>query len=73
MRCSCCNKALSDRESTRKGVNTGDYLDMCDNCFSTVSDDFPYVEGHGSSHVPLDDVILGDDDGAWEDWQNHER
>lgn len=47
MRCVCCDKNLSDRESTRKGVNTGEYLDMCDGCFGTVADDFPYIEGHG--------------------------
>jgi len=56
MRCTCCNKNLSDRESTRKGVNTGEYLDMCDNCFSTVAEEFPYTEGHGFSSDPdMDD------------------
>lgn len=48
MRCVACNKLLNNREATRKGVNTGEYLDLCDDCFSTVSDSFPYVDGHGS-------------------------
>jgi hypothetical protein len=39
MRCHCCDKNLNDYESTRKSVSTGDYLDMCNKCYSTVSDD----------------------------------
>ena len=39
MRCYCCDKILSDFESTRKSVNTGDYLDMCNKCYSTIKDD----------------------------------
>ena len=67
MRCVCCNKNLSDKESTRKGVTTGDYLDMCDGCFVTVADEFPYIEGHGkgpSGHEEEEDVDGFDD--AWE-------
>ena len=33
MRCCCCDKLLSDYESTRKDVSTGIYLDMCNKCF----------------------------------------
>ena len=39
MRCYCCDKNLNDYESTRKSVSTGEYLDMCNKCYSTVSDD----------------------------------
>jgi len=69
MRCICCNKSLSDKESTRKGVNTGEYLDMCDGCFSTVADEFPYIEGHGGSSIPEDTTFEEEDDynGSWED------
>ena len=59
MRCCACNKNLSDKESTRKGVNTGEYLDMCDSCFGTVAEEFPYIEGHGkgpSGHEEEEDV-----------------
>lgn len=31
MKCTCCNKTLSDFESTRK--LDGKYLDMCNTCF----------------------------------------
>lgn len=62
MRCQCCNKNLSDRESTRKGVNTGEYLDMCDNCFSTVADEFPYIEGHGKGPSGKEEDFEDDND-----------
>lgn len=39
MRCYCCDKLLSDFESTRKSVNTGEYLDMCNKCYSTIKED----------------------------------
>jgi hypothetical protein len=39
MRCYCCDKNLNDFESTRKSVSSGEYLDMCNKCYSTVSDD----------------------------------
>lgn len=44
MRCYACNKRLSDRESTRRSAISGDFLDLCDSCFSTISDDVPCVE-----------------------------
>ena len=39
MRCYCCNKILSDFEATRKSVHTNEYLDMCNKCYATISDD----------------------------------
>ena len=36
MRCRCCDKRLSDFESTRKHITTGEYLDMCNKCYSTI-------------------------------------
>jgi hypothetical protein len=44
MRCYCCNKALSDYEATRKSVTTGDFLDMCNKCYSTISGDVLALE-----------------------------
>jgi hypothetical protein len=37
MRCRCCDKRLSEFESTRKSINTGEYLDMCNSCYNTIS------------------------------------
>jgi len=39
MRCLSCNKALSDFEATRKSANTGEYLDLCNTCFSDIQYD----------------------------------
>lgn len=39
MRCIACNRVLTDYEATRKAVVTGEYLDMCNHCFSTIEDD----------------------------------
>ena len=32
MRCSCCNKNLSDYESTMRHAITGEFLDTCVRC-----------------------------------------
>jgi len=32
MRCSCCNKALNNYESTLKSATTGEYMDTCMDC-----------------------------------------
>lgn len=38
MRCYCCNKVLSNQESTRK-FSSGEYTDMCTPCLNTIQDD----------------------------------
>ena len=32
MRCMACDRALTDYESTRKSIVTGEYIDLCNNC-----------------------------------------
>lgn len=44
MRCLSCDKKLSTFECVRKSVTTGEYLDLCNNCYSTISDDVPTLE-----------------------------
>jgi hypothetical protein len=39
MRCTCCNRALSDFESTRRHALTNAFLDLCNACFDEVSED----------------------------------
>jgi hypothetical protein len=43
-RCYACDCELSDWEATRKSKVTGEYLDLCDTCFSEVADVFISVE-----------------------------
>lgn len=49
MRCLACNCQLNDHESTRKYASSGQFVDLCDRCFTTVEDDIPTIEGSGSS------------------------
>ena len=44
MRCYCCNKALSDYEATRKSVQTGQFLDMCNKCYGSIASDVLAIE-----------------------------
>ena len=39
MRCVCCNKMLSDYESTIKHGETGQYLDTCSSCLDEIMTD----------------------------------
>ena len=41
MRCVCCNKSLSDYESTRRHALTREFLDMCNQCYISVQDVIP--------------------------------
>jgi len=38
MRCLACNCILSDFESTRKNEETGQYEDLCNECFAVSND-----------------------------------
>ena len=50
MRCLSCNAILSDFEATRKSVNTGTYLDLCNHCYYTISDDVVSLERDDLAH-----------------------
>jgi hypothetical protein len=55
MRCYCCNKALSDYEATRKSVSTGDFLDMCNKCYGSISSEVLAVERTDLRHEDEDE------------------
>jgi len=65
MRCYCCDKILSDFESTRKSVMTGDYLDMCNKCYATIKDELHSEERYdlfdGDEESLEDNNNLSDD------------
>ena len=52
MRCRACDAALTNKEATRKYASTGEFLDLCDDCFETISEDIEVVDGHD---VPEED------------------
>ncbi len=42
IRCTCCNKLLSDYEATRKTVSHNEYLDVCNKCYyPSMANDIP--------------------------------
>jgi hypothetical protein len=55
MKCSCCDVILTTAESVRKFKGSGEYVDMCNKCLATISDDVATVDGEAS-----------DDDGSEE-------
>jgi hypothetical protein len=65
MRCCCCNKELSDWESTRKSALTGQYLDMCQDCVELGdSSDFTLLERPDLlGKTSIDDELEGFNDG----------
>lgn len=48
MRCECCNKLLTTQEATRKFKSSGEFVDMCNQCLSTIDDQVSYTEGNVS-------------------------
>lgn len=58
MRCLSCNKNLTDFEATRRSAFTGEFTDLCNYCFSSVSEDLHTIERGDLSHD--DDMIDAD-------------
>lgn len=50
MRCLSCNVNLSDYEISRRSLTTGDYIDLCNRCFSDIQDGIIYVANPKLSH-----------------------
>ena len=44
MRCIPCDKNLSDFESTRKNETTGEYEDLCNECYSSIQNNISESE-----------------------------
>jgi hypothetical protein len=45
MRCVACNVILTPQESVRRFKESRAFVDMCNKCLSTISDEIPVVEG----------------------------
>lgn len=44
MRCLSCDCELSDFEATRKFEESGTFVDLCNDCLSTIQDDLIITE-----------------------------
>ena len=60
MRCCACDRNLNNFESTRKNKTTGDYLDLCNKCYSTVQQDLStdIREDLPEDEIPDDEVLF---------------
>ena len=57
MRCVCCDRILSKQESVRRFKGSGEFVDMCSPCLSTISDEVQVVEGQAAD----------DEDEGWDE------
>jgi RNase P subunit RPR2 len=44
MRCKACDKMLSDYESTRRSIDSDEFIDLCNNCYSSIRNDIQVSE-----------------------------
>lgn len=58
MRCRACDKNLSDYESTRKFASHGEFVDLCNHCFSYIKEYTPVVE---NETLNTQEDVNGDD------------
>jgi hypothetical protein len=59
MRCKACNKLLSEFESVRKSKDTGEFVDLCNDCYTHVRDDLQVIENYSLLHLQ-DDIDIED-------------
>ena len=43
MKCLSCDRILTDKEATRRGAITNDFIDLCDHCFNSIPDFTSYT------------------------------
>jgi len=51
MRCTACNVVLTPEEAVRRFKGSGTFVDMCNKCLSTISDDVETVDGQAVDDV----------------------
>ena len=57
MRCKACDKALSEFEAVRKSKDTGEFVDLCNECYGYVRDDVQVIENYSLLNLQ-DDVDI---------------
>jgi len=66
MRCLACNKALSEFESTRKSPETGEFIDLCNYCYSTIQNEAPMQE---REDLRDEEIITKNDDDLFDKFE----
>jgi len=44
MRCKACNTQLTDFEATRRGAESNEFIDLCNECYNSIKDDVDVLE-----------------------------
>lgn len=62
MRCLACNKELTEFESTRKSAQTGEFIDLCNDCYRPIKDDIRSIENDDLKSIfDVAEIETGDD------------
>lgn len=63
MHCSCCDRLLTEFESTRRNANTFQFIDLCKVCFEDVKPFVPTIDRKDLiSEADLDEIEDDDPD-----------
>lgn len=73
MRCGCCNKRLSDYETTLKHGVTGAYLDTCLDCLSEIAHDVPMPVKARKDLIPDMDIDREVDELSEDEYNRYSR
>lgn len=66
MHCSCCDRLLTEFESTRRNANTFQFIDLCKVCFEDVKPFVPTIDRKDLiSEADLDEI---EDDDLYTDF-----
>ena len=62
MRCLACNKELTEFEATRKSAQTGEFIDLCNDCYRSIKDEIRSVENNELKSIfDVAEIETGDD------------
>lgn len=66
MHCLCCDKMLTDYEATRRNAMTKEFIDLCNKCYSTISNDVLAIERQDLRHEEDSEEYIDDDISLYE-------
>jgi len=46
MKCQACDVILTTQEATRRFEESGEFVDLCNKCLSTIDGDVSYTDGN---------------------------
>ena len=61
MRCTACDKVLTDYEATRKSAESLEYLDLCNECYSYIAEDVPAIDREDLRDIADEEELRNDD------------